>query len=284
MLKGNKLAVIFFLFLFFGTALGKIYYVEAYMEISPKGEVLINYTVISKNVSSVEIFIENPGRFILPENCRKIESEIIKCILESEKTTFSEISHVKVRKKKFVFEKNIRVFDSVERSVFLVKLPEGALLPENETKFLPLYGTIATDGRSIFVVWERKDLQEGEIQGIKLFYEFPEKKESLSFFSIITFLLLILAIAFGLWFMFLKRKKRIKDIVLPVLKEDEKKIMEIVFRYPKGVNQKIIVKESNYSKGKVSKVLKSLAERGLVKLERRGRTNMVYPILDFEKK
>jgi len=284
LLKENKFAVIFFLFLFFSAVHGKIYYIEAYMEISPKGDVIINYTIISKNVSNVKIFIEEPGKFILPENCKRIEKEIIKCRLEKEKTIFSEISHVEKYKKGFTFEKNIRVFDVVERSVFLVKLPEGALLPENQTKFFPLYGTIATDGRRIFVIWERKNLQEGEIQGVKIFYEFPPKKQSFALFSIALFLFLLSAIGFALWFILWRKKKRVRDIILPVLKEDEKKIMEIILRYPKGVNQKIIVKESNYSKGKVSKVLKSLAERGLVRLERRGRTNIVYPIFEVKKK
>lgn len=286
MSKGNKIPVIFFLFMLFGMAYGKIYYIEAYMEISPKGDVIINYTIIPKNVTSVKLFIEEPGKFILPEKCKEIEPNIIKCYFSGrEKLKFTEISHVESYKKKFEFEKNIRIFDFVERSVFLVKLPEGALLPENTTKFFPLYGTIGTDGRSIFVVWERTDIQEGEIQGIKIFYEFPEKKEKFEFFGVIMLSLLIFAVAsFATWLILFKRRKDVRDILLPVLKEDEKKIMEIVLRHPKGVNQKIIVQESNYSKGKVSKVLKSLSERGLVRLERMGRTNIVYPIFDFEKK
>lgn len=269
-----------------GIAQGKIYYLEAFAEISEKGNVVINYTLMPENTTQVKIYIENPGEFLLPEECEKTDLNTIKCNFSVDKIKFTETSHVKSYKEKFGFEKNIMVFDSVRRSVFLVKLPEGALLPQNGTKFFPLYGKIGTDGRRIFVVWERKDIEKGEIQGMKIFYEFPEKKEKTEFpwfFVIIGFVIVAFTIIFSVRYLISKRRKEIKEMILPVLKDDEKKVMEIVFNYPKGVNQKKIVQESNYSKAKISKVLKSLSERGLVKLERRGRTNIVYPIFDFEK-
>lgn len=268
----------------FGIVWGKVYYTEAYMEISPQGNVEINYTIIPQNTTEIKILIENPGKFSLPEQC-SFSEEIVSCTFsKSEKIKFSEISRVKSSGNRFEFGKNIRIFDYVEKSVFLVKLPEGAILPQNTTKFFPLYGTIGTDGRRIFVVWERNEIPEGEIQGIEIFYEFPKNKEKSKEFDILLVLLIILVSFAIAAFVLYRRRKSLKDIVLPVLKEDEKKIMEILLKYPKGVNQKVIVHESNYSKGKVSKVLKSLSERGLVRLERMGRTNMVYPILDFEKK
>ena len=61
-------------------------------------------------------------------------------------------------------------------------------------------------------------------------------------------------------------------------------IFNIIMKSGSGVNQKVIVKESGYSKAKVSKVLSSLRERGLVKLERIGRSNKVYIEKKFERK
>ena len=69
-----------------------------------------------------------------------------------------------------------------------------------------------------------------------------------------------------------------------MLKEDEKKIFESVVKHDPGVNQKIVVKESGYSKAKVSKVLKNLQERGLLKLERIGRSNKVHYDKKFQMK
>lgn len=55
-------------------------------------------------------------------------------------------------------------------------------------------------------------------------------------------------------------------------------------KHGNGVNQKIIVNDSGYSKAKVSKVLKSLSERGIIRLDRIGRKNKVYIEKNFEKK
>jgi uncharacterized membrane protein len=68
------------------------------------------------------------------------------------------------------------------------------------------------------------------------------------------------------------------------LKKDEKIIYDAIIKHGNGVNQKIIVKDSGYSKAKVSKVLNSLKERGLIRLERIGRKNKVYIERNIEKK
>ena len=61
-------------------------------------------------------------------------------------------------------------------------------------------------------------------------------------------------------------------------------IYDTIIKHGNGVNQKIIVNDSGYSKAKVSKVLSSLKERGLVRLERIGRKNKVYIERNIEKK
>ncbi len=49
-----------------------------------------------------------------------------------------------------------------------------------------------------------------------------------------------------------------------------------MMKHGNGVNQKAVVRDSGYSKAKVSKVLNSLQERGLIKLERLGRSNKIH--------
>ena len=86
------------------------------------------------------------------------------------------------------------------------------------------------------------------------------------------------------YFRFYKKQSLTPNIVLPVLKQDEKKVVEGLVRHGSGVNQKLIVSESGYSKAKVSKVIKSLAERGIVRFERQGRSNRIYWSEEFKKK
>ena len=64
----------------------------------------------------------------------------------------------------------------------------------------------------------------------------------------------------------------------------EKLVFEAVTKHEPGVKQKVVVKDSGYSKAKVSKVLKNLQERGLLRLERIGRTNKIYYDKKFKKK
>jgi len=62
--------------------------------------------------------------------------------------------------------------------------------------------------------------------------------------------------------------------VMEVLDEYEKKVYEIVKEAGK-IRQNEIVEKTGFSKARVSRVLKSLAEKKLVKVEKRGRTNIV---------
>ncbi len=99
------------------------------------------------------------------------------------------------------------------------------------------------------------------------------------------FIVIIIIVFVGILFFynFYWKQKTVK-IILPVLKKDEKIIYNTIIKHGDGVNQKIIVKDSGYSKAKVSKVLNSLKERGLVRLERIGRKNKVYIERNIEKK
>ena len=250
-------------------------YAEVHAVISESGRVRINYTLISKSGGNFSFYVLSPGSLLLEESCR-MERERITCSLpENGRVVISELSESKkLSENLFSFEKNVRVLEDVENFVFLFMLPEGAMLAEGE-KFMPVDGKIGTDGRRIFVIWSFKNVTAGEIKGVKIFYEF--RKERAGAFPLAIALLPAAAgIALLLYFFRRRKMERMREIILPVLKDDERKIMEVILRYPKGVNQKVIVRETDYSKAKVSKVLASLAERGMIRIERVGRTNKVY--------
>lgn len=199
---------------------------------------------------------------------------------------YASREHVKSIDKYFVFkESHVLVVDS-KRLVISLKLPEGFVLlqPKNETlsilPYTPSFGSVGTDGRRIVLVWQKDNLKAGDGIDVSVAYESLMQEDRYSQLiaiftgSTITLLLIIVLMGGGFWYFWKKFRKDVK-IVLPVLKKDEKIVMEVLLKYSGVANQKIIVKESNYSKAKVSKVLKSLAERGLVRLERIGRTNKV---------
>ncbi len=62
---------------------------------------------------------------------------------------------------------------------------------------------------------------------------------------------------------------------MPLLKGDEKVLVDILNKHNGSVNQRVIVRESDFSKAKVSRLVAGLKERGIVDVEILGRTNKV---------
>lgn len=171
-----------------------------------------------------------------------------------------------------VFADSFRIPTPAAQLSVRVKLPPGAMLKEPITDAMEPQGAeISTDGRQLLLSWSAVDVAQQF--DVSIAYEQP----GLSLLvTLAVFIAAVVIAGVVAWkFYFAKGKEAIK-IILPVLKSDEKEVLKGLLKHGSGVNQKIIVKESGYSKAKVSKVLKSLAERGLVKLERTGRTNRIF--------
>ena len=142
---------------------------------------------------------------------------------------------------------------------------EGTGLP----RFEPSWGRENTDGRRIFVEWIANEPKLGETYDISLVYE----QVSISGIPVVPVLLILLAIMAITYFMFL-RKPNMKD-VLPILAVNERKVMEILLKENKDVDQRKLIKDLDFSKPKVSRIIKDLSERGLVEKTRKGRTNII---------
>lgn len=71
-----------------------------------------------------------------------------------------------------------------------------------------------------------------------------------------------------------KRKSEF-DVMLSALKEDEQKVLRIVKVQP-GIPQNTLRLKADFSKAKLSMLLKDLESRGLVKKEPEGKTYRVY--------
>ena len=74
-----------------------------------------------------------------------------------------------------------------------------------------------------------------------------------------------------------ERKEDIDTIrvVTSVLREDERKIVGILESHEGKVIQKVIVRETDFSKAKVSRLVKNLKERGIIDVEPIGRTTKI---------
>lgn len=175
-----------------------------------------------------------------------------------------------------MFRHRFSVTQPAERFSVTLKLPLGTAIVEKSKldgtglkPFEPLWGEGGSDGRRILVKWEAEKPVLGMTIDASVIYErVVETSQIIS-------LAIILSIAAALLFVIIIfRRKHVED-VMPILTESERKVMEILFREKTGVDQRKIVKEMDFSKSKVSRIIQNLSSRGLIERERKGRANII---------
>ncbi|MCC5994522.1 MAG: winged helix-turn-helix transcriptional regulator [Candidatus Aenigmarchaeota archaeon] len=215
-------------------------------------------------------------------NC-VVEGELISCKSENATAINIQILSDVVAKAGNTYNFNIQLElkDDVTRVTSLVTLPVGMIIKDESEIFPSGYRTLS-NGRNILVYWELENVSRTQPLGFRVKYQSIQPSPEIFNRFYFLILLLIIVLFFVAMYAFKKRKvivrkiSRVKPekIVMEVLDEYEKKIYEIVKKAGK-IRQNEIVEKTGFSKARVSRVLKSLAERKLVKVERRGRTNIV---------
>jgi uncharacterized membrane protein len=235
----------------------------------------------------MNINIETPAKCSI---VRKVLDTAVTCDMKAaDRTditvTYSSDESVNKRDSYLLFADSFKLTEDIKTLNVLVKLPEATGLKEPiESSYTPSDALIGSDGRRLVINWLRNNLPAGETFDVSIAFE-PTGAVIPSEFPI-EYVIVIIVIsfsAFALFYQFYYKNRGVK-LIFPVLKKDEKIIFNSIMKNGSGVNQKVIVKDSGYSKAKVSKVLKSLSERGLIKLERIGRSNKVHIVKNFEKK
>jgi len=193
---------------------------------------------------------------------------------------FTRKNSVKKIEKVFHYETGIKTPEDVPRMITKVILDKGfILIPEPQTPttlvpFTPKDGSEGSDGRRIFVIWERDNISKGEGLDISITYErtSPITQDN-TIFLVLGVSILVVLLILGLKF---KKEPPNNEDIERILKKDERKVMKIIKESGGACKQREIVRESDFSKAKVSRLIKDLEERGLIKVEKTGRTNKVY--------
>jgi len=246
-----------------------------------------NQTFIFPLSSSINVKVESVADCSVQQGT--LEANILCNLKASNRTVvvISYSSYQKISKKDnyFLFQDSFKINSDSDTASFLIKLPEGTGLKEPiENSSSPSGALIGSDGRRTIINWIENDLKKGGTFDVSIAYEkIGEVVVSEIPFQIIVVIALLIVVGFALFYQFYWRNRNV-NLIIPILKKDEKKIFDIIMKNGSGVNQKIIVNDSGYSKAKVSKVLKSLEERGILRLERIGRKNKVHIEKNFEKK
>jgi uncharacterized membrane protein len=237
--------------------------------------------------SSINVKVESVANCNVQQGT--LETNIL-CNLKASNRTVLVISYSsdqKISKKDnyFLFQDSFKINSDTDTVSFLIKLPEGTGLKEPiENSSSPSGALIGSDGRRTIINWIENDLKKGVTFDVSIAYEKIGEVVISEFpIQIISVIALVIIVGFAFFYQFYWRNRNV-NLIIPILKKDEKKIFDVIMKHGSGVNQKIIVNDSGYSKAKVSKVLKSLEERGILRLERIGRKNKVHIEKNFEKK
>jgi len=265
----------------FQAASGKVDYFGMDVQILDDAFAAIKFTIHRATEFSFR-FYGNIRNISSNVDCR-VEGELISC--KSENATAINIqvlSDVVARAgNNYNFNVQLELKEDISRVTSLVTLPVGMIIKDEGDIFPSGFRTLS-NGRNILVYWELENVSKAQPLSFRVKYQSIQPSQEIfnRFYRMIAVLLIVL---FFVSLYALKKKKvivkkivRVKPekIVMEVLDEYERKVYEIVKEAGK-IKQNEIVAKTGFSKARVSRVLKSLAEKKLVKVEKRGRTNIV---------
>jgi predicted transcriptional regulator len=218
-----------------------------------------------------------------PVNCTLNinEASFINCDLPltQEKRTleinFDTLDLVKTLDSKFLFSGDFSLNQDIKQVFTSVKLPEGFVVSKgNETNLVnPNDVIIVSDGRKIIVNWKLENTTSSDALKFQVVYEKLREGSFISpVYLVIIGIVIFISIAL-LVFLILRKIRKPQEVILSVLDEYERKVVQVITEAGGEINQRKVVQETNLSKAKVSRVVKSLVDRGVIETERRGRTN-----------
>ena len=177
---------------------------------------------------------------------------------------------------KFYFNGDFGLNYAIDQVTISIKIPEGAALSNfnNSISVFPTTATTLSDGRRIIVFWKQLNVPDNLALRYQIFFE-RISQPPLFQLRLSYFVILGLSIAGAAAFIYLKYYRKPQELVFSVLDDYERKVMNSLVGSGGEVNQKKIVQDTNLSKAKVSRIVKSLSERGLIQVEKTGRTNKI---------
>lgn len=175
----------------------------------------------------------------------------------------------------FVYDGSIT---SPTKKMFVeIILPEGYGIVQDTGEFNPYYpqdAFISSTGRNIIISWIKVNPDLGKTYSFSVVYEFISKP--LAGIDLRTLIMvLILSITIITLLLYYYRRHSKTEAVLSVLRQSEKQVMDIILENEGKCNQKIILKQTSFSKAKVSRIIADFEQRGLVRKTRKGRNNII---------
>jgi len=235
-----------------------------------------DYFVLAE-ATNIEVFADS-----LPIECsvsKKLGTTILCENIDAKKIVykFKTLDLITNMQDLFIFKYRFSVTQLTDKFSLVVRLPFGTAVVEKGRiegtglrRFEPPWGREGSDGRIIYLEWIENDPKLGETFDASAVYEDIIVIDQSMMIYVIGLIALVIIISI---IYFVKFRRNIEDI-FPLLTENERKVMEIIHK-DKIVDQRRIVKDTDFSKAKVSRVIHDLIKRGLIEKKQKGRTNII---------
>lgn len=171
-------------------------------------------------------------------------------------------------------------FEAKEHT-FALKLPVGSIIPKEEGKDTDFFITpqpdeVLSDGQRIIITWTQNDLSAVSVSAV------TERVQNNTLWVVAIIAVAAAAGAGTAWYVLRKRKaktprkKKKKKAPVPQFMDDEQKIVNALNKAAnKELWQNQLVKETGFSKAKLSRVLRNLEQRSVVSKTIYGNTNKI---------
>jgi uncharacterized membrane protein len=217
------------------------------------------------------------------ENFTKSDSRIIIPSDGKKNISFNYVSSDFIENENFLLSFTAPAY--VQNLKFTVILPEEATLKKplvedtiTSGSVYPKPDSATTDGRSLIFAWEKSNVRAGD--GFSIFVSYGLRK---SYGLLMAVLVVLMGVLFAAaLYVFLKKPKVIQKIVKESdiekhLKEDEEVIVNVLKkRLNQQIEQGTLRIVTGYSKASLSRLLKELEERKVIKKEKRGKKNLIF--------
>lgn len=194
--------------------------------------------------------------------------------------TFTTSDFVRALEGKFYFSGDLSLKTPISEVSATLRLPRGFLLVGEDISSsilsYPKNASAHISGENIIIVWKLSSTSETEPLKFEVLYEQVTPPPWFEL-RMRHFVLLGATFAVVIGFIVVRYLRKSESLVLSVLDEYERRVMDVITKEGE-VKQRAVVQSTNLSKAKVSRVVKSLAGRGLIEVERRGRTNILRPV------
>jgi uncharacterized membrane protein len=188
---------------------------------------------------------------------------------------FSTTDTVNKVDENYDFSNFVQIEGEVKSFFNIVYLPETSSLVTDlpNESFSPRNGKTLSDGKHIMIYWGKENLETGEDLFFSVNYKMPVG--DVYDIGVMAVIAVLIIVSLGVVYIKATRKHDSMKVIMPLLKGDEKIVVDVLNKHEGSVNQRVIVRESDFSKAKVSRLVAGLKERGIVDVEILGRTNKV---------